>query len=129
VPFHNESHPSMPQRVVNQIEFRAIKRRLDDGRFFWGLFCSDNDYFSRPSRVATDKAAELSRCMGSVSDEAAQSANNSDGGGCICPAADINATGANGLGAKTTASQTKSWHKSGGRARVSSFSMGDWVEA
>ena len=103
---------------MNQMEFRAIKRRLEDGRYFWGLFCADKDGFLPPSAAAADRAAALSGFMGSASDPDAQLTNNAAGTGSDIrlSAEQLNETG--GPGVQATVIKANAWLKSGGRARV-----------
>ncbi len=105
------------------MEFRAIKRRLDDGRHFWGLFSSENDLFQPPLALSARTAAE-SGCGRAVSDLDA-GAIDSSGIEAEKGQPEVQSDGTGGLELEATLSKAKDWQKSGGHARVRACSKGN----
>lgn len=93
------------------MEFRAIKRRLEDGRHFWGLFSSENDDFILPCAESARAAVESGSMVAASESDAGAVAVGAAGEQCV-------SGGLPPLGA--TVSKSKIWQKSGGHARVSS---------
>ena len=97
------------QHVVNQMEFRAIKRRLDDGSYFWGVFGWKNDAVVPPSSTAAERVALLDSIDSSTDSDAgsplADCSVTGTGEAFRWPADQLNSAGGHDLEAATASKQ------------------------